>query len=83
LPTSPLSCITDRLVFVADHLSSSVSHRTEGDRGRRYILSYERLVNRRIDTFLKVRKASATGELDLIELAEAIGTEELADLVEA
>jgi hypothetical protein len=25
---------------------------TEGDRGRRYILAYERLVNRRIDTFL-------------------------------
>ena len=30
---------------------------TDGDRGRRYILSYERLVNRRIETFLQVRKA--------------------------
>jgi hypothetical protein len=38
---------------------------TEGDRGGRYILSYERLVNRRIDTFLKVRKASRSSELDL------------------
>jgi hypothetical protein len=56
---------------------------TEGDRGRRYILSYERLINRRIDTFLKVRKASATGELDFVELAEAIGTEELAELAKA
>jgi hypothetical protein len=26
--------------------------------------SYERLVNRRIDTFLKVRNASGSGELD-------------------
>jgi hypothetical protein len=33
---------------------------TEGDRGRRYILSYERLVNRRIDTFLKVRTEEDT-----------------------
>jgi hypothetical protein len=56
---------------------------TEGDRGRRYILSYERLVNRRIDTFLKVRKASATGELDFVELAESIGAEELAELAKA
>ena len=42
---------------------------TEGDRQRRYVLSYERLVNRRIDTFLKVRKASGSGELDFDELA--------------
>ena len=34
---------------------------TEGDRQRRYVLSFERLINRRIDTFLKVRKASASG----------------------
>ena len=54
---------------------------TEGDRGRRYILSYERLVNRRIDTFLKVRKASASGELDIVELAKELGTERLAELV--
>lgn len=56
---------------------------TEGDRGRRYILSYERLVNRRIDTFLKVRKASESGELDFVELAESIGAEELAELAKA
>ena len=56
---------------------------TEGDRGRRYILSYERLVNRRIDTFLKVRKASGSGELDFVELAESIGAEELAELAKA
>ena len=37
---------------------------TEGDRQRRYVLSFERLINRRIDTFLKVRKASGSGELD-------------------
>ena len=54
---------------------------TEGDRGRRYILSYERLVNRRIDTFLKVRKASGSGELDLVELEKTLGTEKLAELV--
>jgi len=41
---------------------------TEGDRQRRYVLSYERLVNRRIDTFLKVRKASGSGELDLTRI---------------
>jgi hypothetical protein len=56
---------------------------TEGDRGRRYILSYERLVNRRIDTFLKVRKASGSGELDFVELAESIVEEELAELAKA
>jgi hypothetical protein len=56
---------------------------TEGDRGRRYILSYERLVNRRIDTLLKVRKASGSGELDFVELAESIGEEELAELAKA
>jgi hypothetical protein len=56
---------------------------TEGDRQRRYILSYERLVNRKIDTFLKVRKASASGELDLVELEKEIGTEELVELVGA
>ena len=54
---------------------------TEGDRGRRYILSYERLINRRIDTFLKVRQASASGELDFVELAKELGTEEFAELV--
>ena len=54
---------------------------TEGDRGRRYILSYERLVNRRIDTFLKVRKASGSGELDLVELEKTLGTEKFAELV--
>ena len=53
---------------------------TEGDRGRRYILSYERLVNLRIDTFLKVRKASASGELDLVALEKELGTEQFADL---
>jgi hypothetical protein len=56
---------------------------TEGDRGRRYVLAYERLVNRRIDTFLKVRKASITGELDLVALEQSIGTAELAKLVAA
>ena len=56
---------------------------TEGDRQRRYVLSYERLVNRRIDTFLKVRKASGSGELDFIELEEEMGADELAELVAA
>jgi hypothetical protein len=36
----------------------------EGERQRRYILSNERLLNRRIDEFLKVRKASEAGTLD-------------------
>jgi hypothetical protein len=53
------------------------------DRQRRYVLSYERLVNRKIDTFLKVRKASGLGELDLVELEKTIGTHELADLLRA
>jgi hypothetical protein len=53
---------------------------TEGDRHRRYVLSYERPVNRRIDTFLK---ASGLGELDLVELEKMIGTDELADLLRA
>ena len=52
------------------------SRPAEGDRGKRYILSYERLINRRIDTFLKVRQASASGELDFVELAKELGTEE-------
>ena len=56
---------------------------TEGDRQRRYALSYERLVNRRIDTFLKVRKASGSGELDFAELAGVMDAEELAELVAA
>jgi hypothetical protein len=54
---------------------------TEGDRQRRYVLSYERLVNRRIDTFLKVRKASGSGELDLIELQQSMGVDKLRDLI--
>ncbi len=54
---------------------------TEGDRQRRYVLSYERLVNRRIDTFLKVRKASGSGELDLIELQQSMGADKLRDLI--
>ena len=54
---------------------------TEGDRQRRYVLSYERLVNRRIDTFLKVRKASASGELDLIELQQSMGADNLTELL--
>jgi hypothetical protein len=41
------------------------------------------LVNRRIGAFLNVCKASRSGELDFIELAEAIGTEELAELAKA
>jgi hypothetical protein len=44
---------------------------------------YERLVNRRIDTLQKVRKASGSGELDLVELEKTIGTDELADLLRA
>jgi hypothetical protein len=56
---------------------------TEGDRHRRYVLSYERLVNRRIDTFLKVRKASGSGELDLVELDEVLGRDKLVELVES
>jgi hypothetical protein len=54
---------------------------TEGDRQRRYVLSYERLVNRRIDTFLKVRKASGSGELDLIELQQSMGADKLRELI--
>ncbi len=54
---------------------------TEGDRQRRYVLSYERLVNRRIDTFLKVRKASGSGELDLIELQKSMGADKLRELI--
>jgi hypothetical protein len=54
---------------------------TEGDRQRRYVLSYERLVNRRIDTFLKVRKASGSGELDLIELQQSTGADKLRELI--
>ena len=54
---------------------------TEGDRQRRYVLSYERLVNRRIDTFLKVRKASGSGELDFVELEKTMGADKLAELV--
>ncbi len=54
---------------------------TEGDRQRRYVLSYERLVNRRIDTFLKVRKASGSGELDLIELQQSMGADKLRDII--
>jgi len=56
---------------------------TEGDRKRRYVLSYERLVNRRIDTFLEVRKASGSGELNLVELPETLGTEQFQDLTKA
>ena len=54
---------------------------TEGDRQRRYVLSFERLINRRIDTFLKVRKASASGELDLIELQQSMGADKLTELL--
>jgi hypothetical protein len=54
----------------------------EGDRQRRYVLSYERLVNRRIDTFLKVRKTSQSGELDFIKLVDALGKDELTELDE-
>src|ERR1700722_4632265 len=54
---------------------------TEGDRQRRYVLSYERLVNRRIDTFLKVRKSSGSGELDLIELQQSMGADKLRELI--
>jgi hypothetical protein len=54
---------------------------TEGDRQRRYVLSYERMVNRRVDTFLKVRKASGSGELDLIELQQSMGADKLRDLL--
>jgi hypothetical protein len=54
---------------------------TEGDRQRRYVLSYERLVNRRIDTFLKVRKASGSGELDLIELQKTMDPDKLRELI--
>jgi len=56
---------------------------TEGDRGRRYLLSYERIVNRRIDTFLKVRKASGSGELDLVELAKTLDPDEFQELTKA
>ena len=56
---------------------------TEGDRQRRYVLSFERLINRRIDTFLKVRKASGSGELDLIELQQSMGgADKLTELLE-
>ena len=54
---------------------------TEGDRRRRYVLSFERLINRRIDTFLKVRKASGSGELDLIELQQSMGADKFRDLL--
>ena len=54
---------------------------TEGDRQRRYVLSFERLINRRIDTFLKVRKASASGELDLIELQQSMGAAKFTELL--
>ena len=54
---------------------------TEGDRQRRYVLSFERLINRRIDTFLKVRKASGSGELDLIELQQSMGADKLTELL--
>ena len=54
---------------------------TEGDRQRRYVLSFERLINRRIDTFLKVRKASGSGELDLIELKQSMGAYKLVELL--
>ena len=54
---------------------------TEGDRQRRYVLSFERLINRRIDTFLKVRKASGSGELDLIELQQSMGADKFTDLL--
>ena len=54
---------------------------TEGDRQRRYVLSFERLINRRIDTFLKVRKASGSGELDLIELQQSMGADKVVELL--
>ena len=54
---------------------------TEGDRQRRYVLSFERLINRRIDTFLKVRKASASGELDLMELQNSMGAAKFTELL--
>ena len=54
---------------------------TEGDRQRRYVLSFERLINRRIDTFLKVRKASGSGELDLIELQQSMGADKFTELL--
>ena len=54
---------------------------TEGDRQRRYVLSFERLINRRIDTFLKVRKASGSGALDLIELQQSMGEDKLVVLL--
>ena len=38
----------------------------EGERHRRYILSNERLVNRTIDEFLKVRKATLDGPLSVV-----------------
>src|SRR3984957_13462533 len=69
-----LAAAPDRLAFGTG---------TEGDRQRRYVLSYERLVNRRIDTFLKVRKASGSGELDLIELQKTMDPDKLRELIVA
>jgi hypothetical protein len=79
----------DRLQKIADADEAEAPVRLafetgiEGDRARRYVLSYERLVNRRIDTFLKVRKASSSGELDLIELERGLGTQQFAELTAA
>jgi hypothetical protein len=40
----------------------------EGDRQRRYVLSRDRLLNRTVDTFLKVRKNSNDGSLEHVEI---------------
>jgi hypothetical protein len=40
----------------------------EGDRQRRYVLSRDRLLNRTVDTFLKVRKNSNDGSLEHLEI---------------
>jgi hypothetical protein len=40
----------------------------EGDKQRRYVLSNERLVNKRLADFIMVRKASVAGTLDRLDL---------------
>ena len=80
--------LRDRLQQIADVDQAEAPVRlafetgTEGDRQRRYVLSFERLINRRIDTFLKVRKASGSGELDLIELQQSMGVDKVTDLLD-
>jgi hypothetical protein len=62
-----LACIAE---LDADEAPARMAFETgaEGDRQRRYVLSRDRLLNRTVDTFLKVRKNSNDGSLEPVDI---------------